>query len=207
MKIHQVKEIIENGGYICYSDSSRPALYNKNGHHVCNVPMVTVERMAKEKDFTKWVESWGGVYVGRYLGKKYQDAENFKHCARIADTLAEYVAGNVYKCPECGHEFTAPDDCEKYRCPHCEFTDDLNEYEQQSLYDYLENCLDIEYRCNSRREYRSVQIMIAWGGPNIYLDTASGDVELYWWGDRAKYRMDNNVVEALDEWAEEYWNL
>lgn len=207
MKIEQVKKTIQHGGYICYTDDSRPELYDDNGRHVCWVPWATAERMAKTEGFTEWREQWGGVYIARYLGRKYQHAENLDHCRRIAESLGDYVAGNVYKCPDCGHEFTAPDDCEKYRCPHCGNVADLDEYEQLSIYDYLEDCLDIEYRCNSNREFRSVQIMIAWGGPNIYLDTSSGDVELYWGGDNVRWRMDDDVVVALDEWAEEYWNL
>lgn len=206
MKFDQVKTIIQNGGYIC-QDERRATLYDDNGRHVCGVPAATVERMAKVDGFAKWKEAWGGVYVARYLGRKYSHAENVDHCRRIAESLAEYVAGSVYKCPECGHEFTAPDDCEKYRCPHCKFTDDLSEYENLSLYDYLEDCLDIEYRCDSRKEYRSAQIMIAWGGPNIYLDTASGYVELYWGSDKADWSMSSDVTSALDEWAEEYWNM
>jgi predicted RNA-binding Zn-ribbon protein involved in translation (DUF1610 family) len=207
MKFDQVESIIRSGGYICCTEDSRPELYDENNKHICAVPTATMERMAKVDGFAKWKEAWGGEYVARYLGRKYQHAENVDHCHSIADNLAEYVAGSVYKCPECGHEFTAPDDCEKYRCPHCEFTDDLNEYEQQSLYDYMEDCLDIEYRCDSKKEYRSVQIMVAWGGPNIYLDTASGKVELYWGGDNTDWPLSYDVINALDEWAEEYWNL
>lgn len=206
MKYEQLKKALFQDGYICWTSSDRPALY-ENNKFTCYVPLATAERIARENDYIMWHESWGGCYVGRRTGKKYQQHENNRHCESIAENLSDYVSGLVYRCPECGHEFTAPEDCEIYRCPHCENVADLADYEQLSIYDYLEDCLDIEYRCSSRREYRSVQIMVAWGGPNIYLDTATGKVELYWWGDRADAYLSQECITALDEWAEEYFNL
>jgi hypothetical protein len=206
MTIENVKKTIFHGGYICWADDNRPTLYDDNHKMICYVPMATAERIARENDYVMWHESWGGWYVGRRMGKKYQQHENNRHCEQIAENLFDYVSGLVYRCPECGHEFTAPD-CEIYRCPHCENVADLEDYEQLSIYDYLEDCLDIEYRVSSRHELRSVQIMVACGGPNIYIDSGSGRVELYWWGDRADYPLSNDCINALDEWAEEYFNL
>ena len=48
--------------------------------------------------------------------------------------------------------------------------------------------------------------MVACGGPNIYVDTGSGQVELYWWGDSAKWGIDRNAVVAIDEAFEELFN-
>ena len=86
----------------------------------------------------------------------------------------------------------------------CETT---TEPEQMTLYDYFEDCLDIEYRCDGRREYRSVRVMVTCGGPNIYIDTATKQVELYWWTDRASYPLAYDAVDAVDAWACEYWEV
>jgi hypothetical protein len=48
---------------------------------------------------------------------------------------------------------------------------------------------------------------VAYGGPTIYIDTDSGDVELYWWNERARYPLSSSARDAVDEWAEEYWNI
>lgn len=206
MTIENVKEAINNNGYICYTEGQRPTLYDVNHKFICYVPIATADRMAKERDFVRWSESWGGYYVARRLGAKYTQHENNRHCQRIADELEEYCSGNVYRCPECNEIFTAPDGCEVYRCPDCGNLADLSEYEQQSIYDFLEDCLDIEYRISSRHELRSVQIMVTCGGPNIYIDTGSNKVELYWWGDRASYPISSDAAEELDAWAEELFN-
>jgi predicted RNA-binding Zn-ribbon protein involved in translation (DUF1610 family) len=139
--------------------------------------------------------------------REYREEDNRARCEHIAHELEAYVNGEVYRCPECGEILRLPENVgDKYRCSHCCAISEVDDLEQLGIYDFLEDVYDIEYRCDGRREYRSVQIMVACGGPNIYLDTASGDVELYWWTDRARYPMSRDAVAALDEWAEEYWN-
>lgn len=143
------------------------------------------------------------------------DRENWEHCKRIAEELEAYANGNVYKCPECGETYLF-DDIEEsehgdgaenlYFCPGCKKELEENDLEQLSLYDFFADVYDIEYRRGSDREYRSVKIMVACGGPNIYIDTARRAVLLYWWTDRAEYPLLSSTCEAVDKWAEEYWN-
>ena len=141
---------------------------------------------------------------GKPQEPKQERDENREHCKRIADELDDYIEGRVFKCPECGEIITVDDDREKHLCS-CGYVDDIDEFEQLGIYDFLEDVYDIEYRIGSDKELRSVQIMVACGGPNIYLDTASKRVELYWWCDSAYYPLSYNAVAALDEWAEEYY--
>ena len=132
------------------------------------------------------------------------DRENRERCQRIAEELEAYAAGRVYRCPECGD---VVEDNELF-CGCGQQVDLISgDWEQLSLYDYFSDYLDIEYRCDSRREYRSCCIMVACGGPNIYIDTAAKAVQLYWWTDRAKYPLSSDAVDAVDAWAAEYWEL
>ena len=154
----------------------------------------------------------GTAYHVRITGQAQKPARdgNRDHCRRIAKELEQYAAGNVYKCPDCGEYITLRDDFDgdKYKCPDCGTVHEIEYLEQQTMWDYLEDCLDIEYRISSDREtVRSVQICVAWGGPSIYLDTETKNVELYWWGDRASYPMSYDVCDALDEWAQELWEI
>lgn len=121
--------------------------------------------------------------------------EHNNHCTQIAETLKKYALG-CYRCPNCGQEFD-----DEGECPTCE--EDL---EPQSLFDYFEDALDIEYRVGSDKEYRSCRILIAYGGPNIYIDTKSGKVELYWWNEEGEAFIDDEVIEAIDELMEELYN-
>jgi predicted RNA-binding Zn-ribbon protein involved in translation (DUF1610 family) len=133
--------------------------------------------------------------------------ENWEHCKHISDELDKYVDGIMHTCPDCGQVIEMPDDVgDKYRCPCCGCVDEVDEYNQLSVYDFFIDTYDIEYRCDGSRKYRSVCIMVACGGPNIYIDTASKAVELYWWTDRARYHLSSDAIEAVDDWAQEYWN-
>ena len=143
------------------------------------------------------------------MTQEQTNKENRNHCKRIAELLEEYVNGDIYKCPECGdhcnmEEGENEDGKTIYKCS-CGCVSEY-EPEQMTLYDYLEDVYDIEYRISGDGDFRSVQIMVACGGPNIYIDTASKQVELYWWTDRADYPISYDAANALDEWAEEHYN-
>lgn len=212
MTKQQIIEILNRGGYICQSDKEQKmaALYDEKDGFIMELPVSIMHTIAKAGDITIWRDSeiWrysSSVYVGNYLRKKYRDFENLRHCKSIADDCEAYADGYMYKCPECGEEHYIDDDeIPQYKCK-CGFVGTLDEYEQQSIYDYFEDALDIEYRVNSAKEFRSVEIMVAWGGPNIYIDTACNKVKLYWGGEYAEYPIINHAADIIDDWAAEYW--
>lgn len=208
MTKQEIIEMLNRGGYICkseYNEGPKATLYDEQGAAVKVIPLCIIESVARAEDMTTWRETYGGQYVGHHLRKKYRDYENWAHCRRIATDLEAYAEHRVYKCPDCGEEILIDDEREKHLCS-CGFFGKLEEYENLSIYDYLADYLDIEYRCNSRKEYKSVEICVAWGGPGIYVDTADNSVKLYWGGERAEYGLLSDTVEAIDDWAEEYWN-
>lgn len=136
--------------------------------------------------------------------------ENRETCKRIAHELENYVSGNVRRCPECGEIInrTGWDDVgDKFKCPECGAVVESDDLEPLSVWDYMKDVLDIEYRTGGRNadDLRSVCVMVACGGPNIYIDTASAAVELYWWSDRAEYPISYEARDAVDEWASEIW--
>lgn len=51
-----------------------------------------------------------------------------------------------------------------------------------SGYDYLSDVLDIEYIVDSKKEYLGARVLVAFGGPNIWINTRTQQVEGYWWG-------------------------
>lgn len=145
------------------------------------------------------------------------DRENREHCKHIAETLEAYANREIYRCPECGEEFELYDargenywfddeENEIGKCPGCGHTSiNENEFEPLSLWDYMTDALDVRFVVNSHKEILAVKILVAFGGPNIWIDSESRSVELYWWTDRASYPLSTDVCDALNEWAEEYW--
>lgn len=140
------------------------------------------------------------------------DRENREYCERIAREVEAYADGMMYRCPECGEVIPwsnaqySPEG-NLYTCQACGDTFDADDLEALSLYDYFADALDMEYRVGSDKEYRSARIMVTCGGPNVYIDTATRAVELYWWTDRASFLLSQDAVDAIDEWAAEYWEV
>ena len=73
-----------------------------------------------------------------------------------------------------------------------------------SGFDYLEDVCDIEYVVNSRKEYLGARILVAFGGPNIWVDTRTKTVEGYWWGQRAEASYRHDEI-GLDDACAQLW--
>lgn len=144
-----------------------------------------------------------------------RDIENHERCKRIVDELESVYYGEWVRCPHCNEGVNAEDlthdeETDELICPHCEEgldTDDPEDLEPYTLYEYLCDVewYDVEYRIGGDGKYRSVQLMIACGGPNIYIDTQSKQVELYWWGERANYPLDYDICDEIDSIFEEMY--
>lgn len=138
--------------------------------------------------------------------------ENFETCKAIADDLYKIANGDMYKCPECGEMIPwsnaqYSDETNMYTCQHCHDTYDADELEPYSILDYFANALDIEYYSSGRGadDYNGVRIMIACGGPNIFVDTRRGCVELFWWNEYARCDLWSETRDAIDEICSENW--
>jgi desulfoferrodoxin-like iron-binding protein len=122
--------------------------------------------------------------------------ENLKHLESIRNSLEDYYNGVVYRCEHCGAdvEMLENEGGDLY-CPMC---GEVNDYpEGLSLYDYFDDVLDINYTLNSNKELISVRLLLAWGGPNIYLDTLRNELTLHWWGDYERLDVDRDICDAV----------
>lgn len=136
--------------------------------------------------------------------ERFDRIEGRERCEAIAKELNAYAGGYVHKCPECGEVIDFPDGVgDKFKCPNCDYFDDVEEFEELSIYDYFDDFLDIDYTVNRYKEYQSASICIGWGGPNIYIDTNDAYVKLYWGSTREQYPIYYTTRDVIDEWAEE----
>ena len=68
---------------------------------------------------------------------------------------------------------------------------------------FMEDALDIQYIINQDKTYRGARILVAFGGPNIWVNTQRGEVEGYGWGDDATAGFIDNM--GLDDYLEEIY--
>lgn len=78
--------------------------------------------------------------------------------------------------------------------------EDTGEY--LTAFDYLQDALDIEYIVASdRKTLLGARVLVAFGGPNIWVNTRTNTVEGHWWGDSASASFTDSIglQDALEE--------
>lgn len=134
--------------------------------------------------------------------------ENRDICMRIRDELTHYFNGEMYRCPECGEQVIIQDvntmyyssNTHKLPCG-CSLDDtDAIFLSSLSLYDYIDKTYGHTYYVSSdKKEVEGVRIMVAGGGPSIFIDTYRKEIELFWWNDHCACGLDLDVCDAITD--------
>lgn len=126
----------------------------------------------------------------------------------IKKDLENIEASLYWFCPNCGQygnwDSIDSDEC---ICPICHDS----EIYDMSMSDYFndDSIYDIEYRVDNKYAdtIRSVRVCVAYGGPNIYIDTADHKIKCAWWFDYCEVDLTNDVCDAINEFFNEVWNV
>ena len=78
------------------------------------------------------------------------------------------------------------------------------ELRPMSGFDWLHDALDIEWILNNDRTFKGARILVAFGGPNIWVNTTDNTVEGHWWGSSHIERFDDCI--GLEDACEELFN-
>jgi hypothetical protein len=73
--------------------------------------------------------------------------------------------------------------------------------ELQTAHEWMEDVYDIQWITNQDHKYQGARLLVAGGGPNIWVNMNTHEVEGYWWGDHCKVPFVDNL--QLDEYLEE----
>ena len=69
---------------------------------------------------------------------------------------------------------------------------------------WMEDVYDIRYIVDGKKKYLGVMLMVAGGGPTIWVNTWTNEVEGYWGGDRVTWAFRDEI--GLDDYNEEMYN-
>jgi hypothetical protein len=117
------------------------------------------------------------------------------HTKSLAEDYADSMSATIWADYERGYLFGYDEEREKYA-----------ESAELSAYDYLDDVLDIEYRVDSGGGYRSAEVLIGYGGPNVSIDTRRGVLVVSW--DTVETRsLPREFVDALDVVLAELWEM
>ena len=69
---------------------------------------------------------------------------------------------------------------------------------------FMDHVYDIRYLVDREKRYLGCELLVAGGGPTIWVNTWSKEVEGYWGGDRVTWAFQDNI--GLDDYNEEMYN-
>lgn len=72
-----------------------------------------------------------------------------------------------------------------------------------SLNEYLNRVLEITYLTGPKKEFKGVELLVAFGGPNIYVNTRYNQVEGYWGGTNCTLSFKDEL--GLNDYFEDMW--
>ena len=85
-----------------------------------------------------------------------------------------------------------------------EITDEeTGEKRTETAHDWMEGTYDIRYLVDREKRYLGAEIMVAGGGPTIWVDTWDQEVKGYWGTDRVNIMFADNI--GLDDYCEEMY--
>ena len=93
------------------------------------------------------------------------------------------------------------DDCKQRLRDQCiHIADDITKGEGNA-HEWMEDVYEIEWITYGDHKYKAARLLVAGGGPNIWVNLQTNTVDGYWWGDHCKIQFTDNL--GLDEYLEE----
>ena len=74
---------------------------------------------------------------------------------------------------------------------------------QETASDWMEGVYDIRYIVDREKRYFSAELLVAGGGPTIWVSLNEMEVQGYWGGDRVRVPFSDNL--GLDDYCEEMY--
>ena len=85
-----------------------------------------------------------------------------------------------------------------------EITDEeTGEKRQETASDWMAGVYDIRYIVDREKRYYSAELLVAGGGPTIWVSLNEMEVQGYWGGDRVRVPFSDNL--GLDDYCEEMY--
>ena len=81
--------------------------------------------------------------------------------------------------------------------------EETGEKRQESAGDWMEDVYDIRYIVDREKRYLGAELLVAGGGPTVWVNLNTKEVEGYWGGDRVTYPFYDNI--GLDDYLEEMY--
>ena len=81
--------------------------------------------------------------------------------------------------------------------------EETGEKREETAHDWMEGMYDIRYLVDREKRYMGAEILVAGGGPTIWVNLWDQEVQGYWGGDRVNVPFSDNL--GLDDYCEEMY--
>ena len=126
------------------------------------------------------------------IGTMVKAGEDLKKLKKKSETCEEQLRR---MCKNIANSITSPNP--KFIGPEDE------EPRQETAHDWMEGTYDIRYYVRQDKSYLGAEILVAGGGPTIWVNTYTQQVEGYWGGDKVLEPFIDNI--GLDDYCEEMY--
>ena len=92
-------------------------------------------------------------------------------------------------------------DCKQQLRDQCKHIAETISTPLEDVHEWMEGVYDIEWITYQDGRYKAARLLVAGGGPSIWVNMHTHEVEGYWWGDHCKCPFVDNL--QLDEYLEE----
>jgi|TARA_R110002050_G_scaffold53063_2_gene120711 hypothetical protein len=94
--------------------------------------------------------------------------------------------------------------CEEQLRRMCKrIADDISDNDGTTASEWMEGVYDIRYIVDREKRYFSAELMVAGGGPTVWVNLNTMEVEGYWWGDKVQEPFIDNL--GLDDYCEDMY--
>ena len=141
--------------------------------------------------------------------------ENLKRVHAIVETMKKYASGEYFLH---NGELFPIDERDFYKLDGCKYHEGVyimpdgeqiafEDLEIATIGDYFDDFYDIDYVIGSDKHYKACRVLVAFGGPNIYIDTWKKQVQLFWWSNTATADIPEELCMVIDELFETLYNF
>ena len=81
--------------------------------------------------------------------------------------------------------------------------EDISNGDGTSASEFMDSTYDIRYIVDREKRYMAAELLVAGGGPTIWVNLNTGYVEGYWGGDKVAHPFTDNL--GLDDYCEEMY--
>ena len=81
--------------------------------------------------------------------------------------------------------------------------EDISNGDGTSASEFMDSTYDIRYIVDREKRYMAAELLVAGGGPTIWVNLNTGYVEGYWGGDKVEHPFTDNL--GLDDYCEEMY--